>query len=79
MKQLQLIGLIVCAAFFISCESTQTAGTGNQEQKRLAALQQQQEQQQQYRREHPNEGHQNLWNAQQDTLNQDGNPMRTSY
>jgi hypothetical protein len=75
MKQLQLIGLIVCAAFFISCESTKTAGTGNQEQKRLAALQQQQ----QYHREHSDEAQRNLWNAQQDTLNQDGNPMRTSY
>jgi hypothetical protein len=36
MKHIQSIGLIACAAFFVSCESTQTAGQGNQERKHLA-------------------------------------------
>ena len=42
MKALQLMGLIACVALFNGCETTQTAGMGNQEQKRLAAIQQEQ-------------------------------------
>jgi len=71
MKHGQFIGPIVCAAFLISCESTQTAGQGNQEAKRLAALQQQEQESAQM-----DEGDQNLWNAQQDRLNRDYNPTR---
>jgi hypothetical protein len=70
MKQLQLIGLIACAAFLVSCESTETTGRGNQESKRLAAMQQQSEQPQ------PDEAQQNLWNAHENIVNRDGNPVR---
>ena len=69
MKHLQLIGLIVCGAILISCETTQTAGLGNQEQKRLAAIQQQQAEDAQM-----DEGDRNLWNAQQDLLYTGTNP-----
>ncbi len=71
MKHLQFIGLILCAAFLTSCESTQTAGPGqgNQEQKRLAALQQQEQEAAQM-----DEADQNLWAAQQARLNRDSNP-----
>ncbi len=69
MKSLQLIGLIICGATLMSCETTQTVGQGNQEAKRLAALQQQQQESAQM-----DEGEQNLWNAQQDRLNRDYNP-----
>jgi hypothetical protein len=70
MKHLLFFGLIICAAAFVSCESTQTAGTGNQEQKRYAALQQARQ------KEQPDEAQQNLWSAQENTLNKDGNPNR---
>lgn len=56
----------MCAALMISCETTQTAGQGNQEKKRLAALQQQQAQ--------VDESEQNLWNAQHDRLVTGTNP-----
>jgi hypothetical protein len=70
MSHIQLVGLIVCATFIVSCESTQTVGQGNQERKRLAAIQQRNRQRQ------PDESEQNLWSAQQNTINMDGNPMR---
>lgn len=74
MKHLQLIGLIVCAAFVASCETTETAGNQNgmglQESKRLAALQERRQQEAQM-----DESHKNLWNAQQDILNRDGDPI----
>jgi hypothetical protein len=69
MKYLQLIGLIACAAILISCETTQTAGMGNQERKRLAAIQQQQQEDAQM-----DESDRNLWNAQQDLLYTGTNP-----
>jgi hypothetical protein len=71
MKHLQLIGLIGCAIFFVGCESTQTAGRGTQEAKRLAAVQQERQRQAQ-----TDEAQQNLWNAQQDIINRDGNASR---
>ena len=70
MKLVQLIGLIVCAIFFASCQTTQTAGRGNAEAKRLAALRQRQQEERQM-----DEAQKNLWNAQQDILNRDGNPI----
>jgi hypothetical protein len=70
MKHLQLIGLIACAIFFASCETTNTADRGNQEAKRLAALHQRSEQ------SPPDEAQQNLWNAQENIMNRDGNPAR---
>jgi hypothetical protein len=74
MKHVQMIGLIACVGFFAGCESAGTASNtnarGTQESKRLAALQQQRRQAQ------PDEAEQNLWNAQQDLMNQDGNAAR---
>jgi len=69
MKHLQLIGLIVCGAILIGCETTQTTGMGNQEQKRLAAIQQQQQEDAQM-----DESDRNLWNAHQDLLYTGTNP-----
>jgi PBP1b-binding outer membrane lipoprotein LpoB len=70
MKHLEFISLIACAVFLASCESTETAGRGNQESKRLAAVQQRQQ------KEAADEAQQNLWSAQQNNLNRDGNPAR---
>ena len=70
MKHVQLIGLIACAATFVGCETTQTAGAGNQEQKRLAQIQQQQQENAQY-----DESDINLWNSHQDLLVKGTNPM----
>jgi hypothetical protein len=69
MKPLQLIGLITWAALLISCETTQTTGMGNQEQKRLAAIQQEEQEAAQV-----DESQRNLWNAQQDLLYTGTNP-----
>jgi hypothetical protein len=69
MKLLQLVGLIASAALFVSCETTQTTGMGNQEQKRLAAIQQEQQEAAQM-----DESDRNLWNAEQDRLNTGTNP-----
>jgi hypothetical protein len=76
MKHVQFMSLIACAALFASCESTETAnGTrpgGTQETKRLAALREERQQQ-----AHMDEGQQNLWNAQGNIVNRDGNPNRS--
>jgi Mg2+/citrate symporter len=69
MKPLQLVGLIASVALFVSCETTQPTGMGNQEQKRLAAIQQQQQEAAQM-----DEADRNLWNAHQDQLNTGTNP-----
>jgi hypothetical protein len=69
MKPLQLVGLIASVALFVSCETTQPTGMGNQEQKRLAAIQQQQQEAGQM-----DEADRNLWNAHQDQLNTGTNP-----
>ncbi len=50
-------------SILIGCETPQTTGMGNQEQKRLAAIRQQQEDAQM------DEADRNLWNAHQDLLN----------
>jgi hypothetical protein len=71
MKNLQIIGLMAGIAFFTSCESTETATRGNQEAKRLAAKQQQSQQ-----RARTDEAQENLWSAQANNLNRDGNPAR---
>ncbi len=68
MKQIGLFGFIICIAFLVGCESTETAGRGNQEQKRRAAIERQKEGPQ------PSEGERNLWNAQRDVLVRDSNP-----
>ncbi len=69
MKHLQLIGLIICAAFVASCETIEKTGTGNQEAKRLVAVQQEARQ-----AARADEGQQNLWSVQADRLNRDSNP-----
>jgi len=70
MKHLQFIALAACAVFLCGCETTQTAGMGNQEQKRLAAIQKEQQEDAQM-----DEADRNLWNAHQDFLLQGTNPM----
>jgi hypothetical protein len=70
MKHLRFIALIAVASFFVSCETTETAGGGNAEAKRTAALQERQQ-----REQNMDESEKNLWNAQQDVLNRDGNPI----
>lgn len=70
MKHLQLFTLIVCLAALVGCESTQTAGEGNQEAKRRAAIAKAQQ------NEQPDESQRNLYNAQQAVINRDGNPAR---
>ena len=74
MKHLQLLGLIACAGFFVSCEDTETAGKGNAEAKRAAAVQERQQQEQQM-----DESQKNLYNAQHDVLSRDGNPNAGRY
>jgi hypothetical protein len=69
MKQLQLLVLIGCATFLVSCETTQPTGMGNQEQKRLAAIQRERAEDTQM-----DEGERNLWNAHQDLLTTGTNP-----
>jgi hypothetical protein len=72
MKQLQLVGLLGIFAFLVGCETTETTGMGNQEQKRLAAIQREQQENAQY-----DESDINLWNAHQDRLMQGTNPALT--
>jgi hypothetical protein len=69
MKYFQLFGLIACAVIFVNCETTQTAGQGNQEQKRAAALQQQEQEAAQM-----DPADRNLWDVQSDRMNRDTNP-----
>ena len=70
MNGVQLMSLILSLAVFTGCETPRTAGMGTQESKRLAALQQRR------RQEQPDEAQQNLWSAQENNLNRDGNPVR---
>ena len=58
------------AAVLFGCETTQTGGMGNQEQKRLAQIQREQQENAQY-----DESDINLWNAHQDLLVKGTNPM----
>jgi hypothetical protein len=74
MKLLQLSGLILCCACFVSCETTSTTGRGNQETKRLAAIERERQQS-----EEVDERTRNLWNAQHDILTRDGNPATHYY
>jgi hypothetical protein len=71
MKAIQLTGVIVSFVLLVSCETTNSAGRGNQESKRLAA-----KQQQLHQRAQTDEGQENLWTAQENNLNRDGNPAR---
>jgi len=69
MKPLQSLAFLGCALFLVSCETTQTPGAGNQEQKRLAQIQREQQEAAQY-----DESDINLWNAHQDLLAKGTNP-----
>ena len=69
MKLLQLVSLVCCAAFLISCETTNQTGTGNQEQKRLAQIQREQAEAAQY-----DESDINLWNSEQRRIVIQSNP-----
>ncbi len=69
MKHFQLVALLGWTAFLVSCETTETTGMGNQEQKRLAAIQQEEQENAQM-----DEADRNLWNAHQDQLNTGTNP-----
>lgn len=68
MKTLQFAGLIACAAFLVSCETTETAGRGNQEVKRLAAIQREEQE-----AKETDEAQRNLWNAHHDVITRDDN------
>jgi hypothetical protein len=74
MKHIGFLSLIACAASLAACESTNVANErqppGTVEAKRLAALRQQQQEAQK------DPAQQNLWSAQGNTLNRDGNPNR---
>jgi hypothetical protein len=69
MKHFQLVALLGWTALLISCETIQTTGIGNQEQKRLAQIQREQQEAAQM-----DEADRNLWNAQQDQLYTGTNP-----
>ena len=70
MKPVQLITLVACTLSFAGCESTGTTqGGGTQEAKRLAAVRQERQEQAQV-----NEAQSNLWHAQGNVVNRDGNP-----
>ena len=71
MKALQLISFVLAMVLLVGCETTQISGArGNQEAKHLAALERQ--------RQQPPlpEDRANLWNAHEDMLNRDSNPLR---
>ena len=78
MKHLQWIGLIACAALFVSCETTEMtsnpSGRGNQEAKRLATIEEEQQREQEM-----DEAQRNLWNAQHDIIARDSNPTTRYY
>ena len=69
MKPNLLVTLFSFAVILAGCETTETSG-GNQEAKRRAAIEQRKQQ------VPADEAQANLWSAQQDALNRDGNPMR---
>jgi len=70
MKQFQLAAAVFAGLVLVSCETTQTAGMGNQEQKRLAQIQREQQEAAQY-----DESDINLWNAHQDEISKGTSPM----
>jgi hypothetical protein len=71
MRSPQILSAMLGLVCLASCETTTTAGKGNQESKRLAAKQQQLQQ-----RAQTDESQANLWTAQENNLNRDGNPGR---
>jgi hypothetical protein len=69
MKLIHLLGLIACISLVNGCESDNSAGTGNQEEKRKAALRQQEQQS-------ATQSDENLQSAHRDIINRDSNPSR---
>jgi hypothetical protein len=69
MKPLLFATLFSSAIVLSGCESTEVSG-GNQEAKRRAAIERQKQQ------APVDESAANLYNAQQDRINRDGNPAR---
>jgi hypothetical protein len=74
MKDMKVILIGVAISFGVliaGCETTgQSQSGGNQEAKRRAAIERQRQ------REPVDEAHANLWNAHNDTLDRDSNPLR---
>ena len=70
MRSVQILSVFLGLVFLAGCETTDVTGTRNQEAKRLAALQRQREKTQ------LDEAHANLWNAQENALDRDSNPLR---
>ena len=74
MKYLRLVGWVACAGLIAGCESTETAGNSNAAEQR--ALARKRAAQAEAAEHTPrDEAQQNLWNAQHNVVNRDGNPM----
>jgi hypothetical protein len=74
MKHLRLVVWAVCAGLIAGCESTDMAGNSNAAEQR--ALARQRAAQAEAAEHTPkDEAQQNLWQAQHDVVNRDGNPM----
>ena len=69
MKHLQLIAFVLAFTVLVGCETTETTGRGNQEQKRLAQIQREQAEAAQY-----DESDLNLWNSEQRRIVNQSNP-----
>ena len=69
MNMIRVLTLAGSAALLFSCETTDISG-GNQEAKRRAEIERQKHQQP------VDESQANLWDAQNDRLNRDSNPLR---
>ena len=75
MKYLRIFGWMACAGLLVSCESMDTADhSSGAEQRALARKQAAQAAEAAHTSQ--DEATQNLWNAQHNVVNRDGNPMR---
>ena len=75
MKHRRLIGWVACAGLLAGCESTDMAGNSNGAEQRSLARKRAAQAEAAEHTPH-DEAQQNLWSAQQNLLNRDGNPMR---
>jgi hypothetical protein len=76
MKHVHLLALIAGTSLLVSCADTPTARNTHrtersEESERVTAEQSHSDQ-----HGTPDEGQQNLWNAQRNVMNRDGNPVR---
>jgi hypothetical protein len=70
MRCVQILAAMLLLVSFSACETTNVAGRGTQEAKHLAALER-------LRQQPPlPEDRANLWNAHEDILDRDSNPLR---